>query len=701
MEDKTLIEESNEKNKERYFLSPKIKINSTLDEILFFNRRKKATEAALTKNYNLAISYDNVTEEYIYQYLLLNKDKLNFSELENKTLALGLSKEHFETLGLKMEYFDFKKMFYQFIELLKTNIPNANRTTIGQNLISLYLNDELLLNQPLSFKNNKNLMYYSFLNFLLPSSKDSLKRYESILTKHNNVCILGPFLAKIEELTDVQIWNILFYTLSITEEKFVLALKEKLSEKKIEKEFSIFHNFEEIKCEIKDNILYGYNNGKEFIKIPNINIFDFKLIKNLIETVPIKINETKEIYDNFDLLNCIKIEFLNSNNYYTPHLTILKKIIKDILTSKAIDEFIDNFTDHESVLNPFKNENYYNILWNEYIHFALFKKEEFQAETFRVYHKIFFNALPIIDFYSLDISLTRLFNYSLFIIISVHELLGHLEKMILYYYFKKIKVKSEEFKDIEFDENFFDDLDEEMEFLKREFQGENYISMKNKDIKTNENENNEKKALILKLVNFSLQKLNNLDMVKILFKYNEENKEEDLLDFNEKMNSLINESKTNIIEPKEINNIIKIIRTLLGKEKLIDSDLKEGGYNVEKIIYGSEIFEDLNHPSINKALYILNSNNYISINNMRKVSTMFMSFRFAKQNKKDYLNSSNYSVELKSILKDLNLTDEFLENQDKVLFSTMYSDLLNYAINGKKYKMKRYYRRKSCIPSHA
>ena len=55
MEEKALNEESNEENKERYSIFPKCEINSTLDEILFFNRQNKAKLAAQAKNYNLAI----------------------------------------------------------------------------------------------------------------------------------------------------------------------------------------------------------------------------------------------------------------------------------------------------------------------------------------------------------------------------------------------------------------------------------------------------------------------------------------------------------------------------------------------------------------------------------------------------------------------------------------------------------------------
>ena len=77
-------------------------------------------------------------------------------------MVLELSKKHFDILQLKVDYFDFKKKFFQFIDLLKADVLKANKSTT-QDLISFYSNEELLLNQPLSFKNNPNLMYYSLL----------------------------------------------------------------------------------------------------------------------------------------------------------------------------------------------------------------------------------------------------------------------------------------------------------------------------------------------------------------------------------------------------------------------------------------------------------------------------------------------------------------------------------------------------------
>ena len=79
--------------------------------------------------------------------------------------------------------------------------------------------------------------------------------------------------------------------------------------------------------------------------------------------------------------------------------------------------------------------------------------------------------------------------------------------MIIYYVYKNIKVKTEEFIDIEFEDDFFDNLDEEMNFLKSEFKNENAISLINENINQNgkENENSKKQDLLWQLMGFALE----------------------------------------------------------------------------------------------------------------------------------------------------------------------------------------------------
>ena len=477
----------------------------------------------------------------------------------------------------------------------------------------------------------------------------------------------------------------------------------KLLNRKQEYEFEIGVNEKIIKCYEKNNVLYGYNNSfEEVIKIPLIKIFEIKLLKKILKIHSINIIDVNDIYNNIELLKCIKIEYLNEHNYFTPHLNILKKIIKEILTSKAIDEYIDNFTDHSSRLNPFKNNKYFNFLWEKSTFFALFHNEDFLAETFRIYHKIFFNALPFFsssDF--LDINLIRLFNYSIFVITAIHEFLGHLEKIVLFYLTKKIKVKTEEMKLLEFEDDISSDFDEEIEFLEKENIKESKENVQNKEIKnkgSNNNKNEEALFLFNLLVKYdNIQEINKCQ--SILIDYLKSPSDDKIKKIQEQIASIINTyEKIGDNTFQDLNSMYNYTERILKNKKKDENHLKEGGYIVENILFGQNILDDFSDIKINQALFILNSNNYISINNIRKTSLLYNSYRFAKIKKKSYIERNTFSPELNQLLDELKISDTFLEKQDKILFSSIYGDIFSGNINKK--KKKKGHQRK-CILSTA
>ena len=223
--------EENENN--IFFLTPKIEIKMNLKEIIFFNRHKKAKELASSKNFKSIVDFDNVTEAFIYEYLLINKKNLDFTKLENKTLISGLTKKNFESLKINVDYyFDYKNVFFKFIDLLNNDLIAAT-TFDKNNLLDLYVNDEMLLNQPLSFMNNSNLMYYSMLNYLIPSPNISLiEKYDYLLQKQSTVRILLKNIYNIESLSEDEVWTVVFYIISIGDSHVVSDFKEKLIKKK-------------------------------------------------------------------------------------------------------------------------------------------------------------------------------------------------------------------------------------------------------------------------------------------------------------------------------------------------------------------------------------------------------------------------------------------------------------------------------------
>lgn len=701
-EEKAMEEENIYKNV--FFYKPqKVEIDLNINEVLFFNRQKVADTFAKLGDFNEVIKNDNVSEKYIYEYLRKNKDFLDFSKIENKTLVIGLSKEHFNELKLNANfYFDCKKEFYNYINLLYEDINKA--LIYNESIINLYVNNELLLNQPLSFNNNKNLMYYSLLNFLVPCSTNKLnQKYTILFPKQCTIRKLYDFINNIESLDDIKFWNLVFYLLSVNDQTSVKEFYVKLLNNKQDYDFEIGVNEKNIKCSEKNNILYGYNKSlEEVIKIPLIKIFEIKLLKKILKIHSINIININDIYDNIELLKCIKIEYLNEHNYFTPHLNILKKIIKKILTSKAIDEYIDNFTDHSSNLNPFKNDKYFNYLWEKSTIFALFHNEDFLAETFRIYHKIFFNALPFISSsVFLDVNLIRLFNYAIFVITAIHEFLGHLEKMVLFYLTKKIKVKTEELMFFEFEDNISSDFDEELEFLKKENVKEPKKNEQNKEI-NNKSSNDTKNEEALFLFNL-LVKYNNIPDINkcqnILIDYLKSPSNDKIKIIQELIVSIIN-SYENIDENifQDLFNMYNYTERILKNKRKDENHLKEGGYIVENILYGQNILDDFSDIKINQALFILNSNNYISIDNIRKASLLYNSYRFAKFKKKSYIERNTFPPELNQLLNELKISDNFLEEQDKILFSFIYEDIFSGNITKKKKKKEH---KRKCILSTA
>ena len=114
-------------------------------------------------------------------------------------------------------------------------------------------------------------------------------------------------------------------------------------------------------------------------------------------------------------------------------------------------------------------------------------------------------------------------------------------------------------------------------------------------------------------------------MVKTRINYIKEKKKEYLFEFKDIVLLYKDHNNYNITQ-EEFNETLKIINEILNKGR---------ASNVKYVLFCSDIFDDIDKPSINKALFILNSNNYISLNNTRRVSTMFLSYEFAKKNK-DY-----------------------------------------------------------------
>ena len=601
-------------------------VTYSLEDILFNLRAKKAEEFFEKKNYSKAIIYDNVKEKYIYYYLknaLINdKKSIDINKLEIKTMILGLNKEHLADIS---QY--IKVNIVDSFEIFKNNIFNihhiySQNNKITDNLIqyckiisdeiSTYMykdQNEFLLNQPITFENNDNYIYVVILYLL---TMEIINIYNNINNKKNDKYKPAFLMSAIEELKDTinnfknysnnKKWNILFYLISAYKSFVVDRRKILISLNEDNKNLNL--NFDNIKDE---NIL----------KILN-NIFIPDLLKD-IDLNNIVIDSVYNIYDSEALLSSVKIDCLNENNFYTPDFNILKSIIYDILNSNSINKYIEDYLYIK--LNPFKDKEFYELIWKKYVTFVKFHSynelNDLNAETFRQFSIIFFSVYPLIDM-KIDNKYLRLFNYGFFIILCIHEFVGHLEKIFFFYINKEYKVKTPKNLNADFYVDNADDFEEEKKFLEEHYK----------------------------------------DLINDLSKKRESN--------------LINQSSKN--DSKENKNVDKILN--LEEDKSITINEIEGGYNAEKMIFGLIINNE--KITINQVLFVLNKNNYTSIDNTRRLSTLNFSYQKSYEDKKDYVNVQNFSLELKNILNNLQITENELLILDKHLLEEYFiKDLIN------------------------
>ena len=176
-----------------------------LSDILFHIRAKKAEEYFNEKCYSEAIKYDNVNETYIYYYiknLLENKITINFQESQMKFMLLGLDEIELKELSLYnsnisiVNTFEiFKNNIFHIYELYEQNFEITNELidyckNIYSNFSSYMHKDqnELPINQPITFDNNHNYIYMITLYLLtneLIINKGNINNFEIIMKTIN------------------------------------------------------------------------------------------------------------------------------------------------------------------------------------------------------------------------------------------------------------------------------------------------------------------------------------------------------------------------------------------------------------------------------------------------------------------------------------------------------------------------------------
>ena len=440
-----------------------------IDEILDFFKRESMAKDKFKPFLSLEelteiINLNDINEEYIYSYLKAKANELFEDMLKYKVFKLGLNQKHFQEL-YKNENYDNQKI--KFLQDIKDICDTENELDIydicqkKSNEISEYFSyGDLNVNQPIDFK-NENYMYLTlrdivlhyFLNLKPSKLEQEKEKFKLFIPLFNN-------LDNYDEKTKMQI---IFASMGWTDveeiKKYFLnkLYKEKTINDLNDNGFNVNIS--------NDNFLIGtFNNNSKIIKIkiPKITTFHLNCIEAMIKDKKedyILENENM-IFDDIELLKCVKLEFLDKYNYYTPHINILKEIIFSILNSGAIKDYYNKYCDYECTHYPFENIDFFNKLWENKFHFLPFQKNtEEEASTLRIYSTIFFQGLPSFSGnYLKNPKIYRLFNYAYIIVIFLHEMVGHLEKIIIYFVNKNIRVNTCE--NLEFDENINYAVDE-------------------------------------------------------------------------------------------------------------------------------------------------------------------------------------------------------------------------------------------------
>ena len=607
-------------------------VQEKIEDQLFDSRAKKAKDLIEKNNYIEAIKYDNVDESNIYlyfKYYIKNNISINYDDKKIKTMIFGLNDDHLkeftninslfipesklklfkDTLLHIFEVFDsYNENYACFNELIKYC------DSINNKILS-YINEdqgEFILNQPVTFNNNPNYIYIYILYLYVIELKNlcnDKSKFDEAKMKIYSIEYLKQFIEKFEKYSDAKKWNILFYLISACR---TINYKHKTIINKLNDE----KDEENIKLNFKIEKLEDENNISEIIKD--------NFIPSLFNKVKVNLKKLINIYDIYNsqvLLSCIKIESLNKHNFYTPDLELLKTIIFDIINSNAIKDYIKEYLGYSVDMHFFENKIFYNLIWDEYVTFVEYENEDFYAKTFRIFSRIFLSSFPLVEM-EMDNKFYRLFNYALFIIICVHEFIGHLEKMFYSFINQNISPKTPNNLIIDFAVDNSDDFKKEKEFLLNKYK-----------VKIDE-----------------LIKRRNLDKRNYSVKKDKKEKDKEK---NDKENYKFENSNNQ-----------------LDENEYIERNEFEGGFNMEKMIFGLIVNSKI--MTINQVLFILNKNNYLNLKNTRRYCSLYFSYEKSYIDEKDYIQQKNFSYELSKILSNLDIKENELLELDKYLIEKYF-----------------------------
>ena len=442
------------------------------------------------EHFEKILSLNNINENIIFEYLLLLKNnEYNLYQEKLKEYTFSLSNEKYYKLENKKKNKDSKYYIKEFFK----NIYEFDKTSFTKRLNFYYYLKEkprdILITINFSEKENPELyLYFLFYNIfcifenqiaiysknILESTKsfdDKLKEFVS-LGSQKIISQFNDFLKTNETLI---IYSKFFDSLSFVSD--FLKNKMNIINEALEKNNIDFYFLEGILLIIKNEIQYYqtisektdnlfvnyYNNNDENIDLLNENFKNIKLIinnenieiyqksgsklgllyeienykiynnlKKSIENIDNCYNSTNETFIKYYLIDDLKLQNFQENNYVKYTLPFIRKFHKNLSNSKTINSLVN-------YLFPGYEEG--QFLSNDFI-LSIFENSLNNAKFYpfdtKIYCTTFYHSLNInyqisnkIDSKERRDNLDRTFfkyiiiNLSYYIICEFHQVLGH------------------------------------------------------------------------------------------------------------------------------------------------------------------------------------------------------------------------------------------------------------------------------------
>lgn len=416
-----------QKRKRTILINPDININEKLNlnkkkimSKILFNQYKNSISNK-DKLLNMIFNLDNTNENILKEI----ENKYNKEKNKQKIKGYNSSNENAKILLLKF---------------LKDFIDNEIESfDLYKQKLEIYLNklnyDYNFYNQPIDYKNNNELFYYSVIyefiyNFIYINHNLMIKIYDDkdkmLYQKKFIIKKLFPYLKKYIEINDINKINyIVFLLISYQSIDNIINIENILNDN--DDLVNIPKNYIDNNNSNDNDLIIKYFNNKTF-KIENYRKYSIQaLIK--------KLEKEGKFDKNLDL-EFLKFKYIIKNNYYSEDIDTLKKILKEILGSKVIISYLEFYVNEFiPILKKKFNKDFYLLfltknfknIWKKYIKFYPFFNNTIGGYTDKFTLNIIISSYPYFKklINSTDQNILRLINYGFLFVVLLHEIIGH------------------------------------------------------------------------------------------------------------------------------------------------------------------------------------------------------------------------------------------------------------------------------------